>query len=150
LGLPEADADDATQEVLLVIARRLPSIREGRERAFALSTAFRIGATFRRVAGRRESNFELEDVRDPKPEPDAALDQRRALELLDHILGDMSLELRAVFIAAEFEGLSLNDMSEVFGIPRGTVASRLRAARQDFRARVARHEAKARNMRGER
>ncbi len=90
----------------------------------------------------------LDNLIDPKPRPDRAVEQARALEILDGILARMSLELRAVFVAAEFEGLSLSEIAEAFGIPRGTAASRLRTARDDFRARVARYEAKSRHPRG--
>lgn len=152
LGMSEADADDAAQEVMLVVARKIELIREGSERAFVLSTAFRVAASMRRLdARRREATDEhLEQLVDPLPPPDAITEQKLALELLDQMLGKMTLELRAVFVAAEFEGLSVTEIAQALDIPRGTAASRLRTAREDFNARVERYEAQARNLRGAR
>ena len=143
LGLSEADADDALQEVMLVAARRLEDIRPGKERAFLLSSAYRVAAAARRVRTRRQevSAELLLEMADPNPHPDSVLEQRRALRLLDEVLGQMSIERRAVFVAAEFEGLSLTEIAEVMGVPRGTAASRLRLAKEEFRARVERLEA---------
>ena len=152
LGLSDADADDATQEVMLVVARKLDSIRDGSERSFALSTAFRVASSMKRLNGRRQeiSDEALVEMSDPLPRPDAVAERKRDLELLDEILASMPLDLCAVLVAAEFEGLSLSEMADAFGIPRGTAASRLRAAREDFRARVARYEARTRPTRGAR
>jgi RNA polymerase sigma-70 factor, ECF subfamily len=152
LGLSEEDAEDATQEVMVIVARKLAGIRVGSERAFALSTAFRVASSFRRAKRqRREVTAEaLATLTDPSPAPDAAVEQRRALELLDRMLDCLSEEHRAVFVAAEFEGLSLTEIAEVMSIPRGTAASRLRTAREEFRAHVARHEARARHKGGAR
>ena len=152
LGLSEADADDAAQEVMLVVTKKLELIRAGSERAFALSTAYRIAASMRRLdARRREVGDEaLEQVADPLPAPDTVTGQKEALELLDQLLGKIPLELRAVFVAAEFEGLSLTEIAGALGIPRGTAASRLRTARESFKTRVERYEAHVRNARGTR
>jgi RNA polymerase sigma-70 factor (ECF subfamily) len=48
----------------------------------------------------------------------------------------MSSDLRIVFVLYEFEEMHMTEIAGVLGIPRGTVASRLRRARLDFRARV--------------
>ncbi|HMR76678.1 MAG TPA: sigma factor-like helix-turn-helix DNA-binding protein, partial [Polyangiaceae bacterium] len=66
----------------------------------------------------------------------------------DEVLSNMPLERRAVFVAAEFEGLSLTEIADVLGIPRGTAASRLRAARDDFKSHVARLQARFQIARG--
>lgn len=152
LGLSEADAEDATQEVLVIVARKLARIRPGSERAFALSTAFRVASSFRRAKRQRHevAAEALETLADPSPSPDAAMARRRALELLDRMLDCLSDEHRAVLVAAEFEGLSLTEIAEVMSIPRGTAASRLRTARQELRAHVARHEARTRHTGGAR
>jgi RNA polymerase sigma-70 factor (ECF subfamily) len=44
--------------------------------------------------------------------------------------------LRTVFVLHEFEELNMSEIASVLEIPRGTVASRLRRARQEFRERV--------------
>ena len=56
--------------------------------------------------------------------------------MLDGVLEQMDSDLRTVFVLYEFEDLSMAEIAEVVAIPRGTVASRLRRAREDFRERV--------------
>ncbi len=150
LGLGEADADDALQEVMLVAARRLDDIRFGSERPFLLSTAYRIASSVRSVRGRRQevSDDVLLEMSDPTPHPDSLADQLRARQLLDQVLASMPLERRAVLVAAEFEGLSLTEIAETLGIPRGTAASRLRAARDDFKSHVSRLQTRLHSQRG--
>ena len=48
----------------------------------------------------------------------------------------MHVDLRAVFIAYEFEELTMIEIATALGLPQGTVASRLRRARAQFQERV--------------
>src|SRR5438045_9439206 len=48
LGVPRETADDATQQVFLVAARRMHEIAEGKERAFLFQSAMRIAMEVRR------------------------------------------------------------------------------------------------------
>ena len=142
LGLSDADADDAAQQAFLVAWRRLDDIEEGSERAFLYKAAVHTVYKHRR-AERRRSERELDTLAlsATEPAPDELLNQRRAREILDAIVGTMSLELRVVFVLYGIDRLSTTEVADVVGIPLGTVASRLRRARADFEARVARWEA---------
>ena len=144
LGLPEGDADDAAQQVFLVAARRLEEIVSGSERAFLFSTAFNVAAHARRTHERRRevSDTELEESRDSIPSPEELLDRRRARAMLDHILEAMPVELRVVFVLYEVEELTMAEIAGLLELPGGTVASRLRRARDDFTARLQRIEAR--------
>ncbi|MGE0324171.1 MAG: RNA polymerase sigma factor [Polyangiaceae bacterium] len=139
-GLNPGDADDVAQQVFVVACRKLDVIHAGRERAYLFGVASRSAARFRRDQARR-GELELgEDVPLDVPSPEALVDQRRARELLDHVLALMPLELRCVFVSFEIEELSLSEIAEGLSIPRGTAASRLRRAREDFEQRVRRAE----------
>jgi RNA polymerase sigma-70 factor (ECF subfamily) len=48
----------------------------------------------------------------------------------------MDESLRVVFVLYEFEEMNMSEIADVLEIPRGTVASRLRRARSEFRERV--------------
>lgn len=61
LGVSEIAADDATQEVFIVAARRLTEVEVGRERPYLYGIALRVAANWRR-AGRRSIEHCDEDT----------------------------------------------------------------------------------------
>jgi RNA polymerase sigma-70 factor, ECF subfamily len=136
---PEAAADH-TQQAYLIALERLDRILPGSERAFLFSTAIYFG----RTVLRKERRLELSDDVDAGSDGGASarsVDQRQvALDLLERILDGMDPDLITVFALYELEGLSSPEIAEVLGIPLGTVASRLRRAREAFRSRAARVE----------
>ncbi len=138
LGLSPADADDAAQQVFIVLSRRIDELERGKERAFLYGTAVRIAWRARRTLERRREELCAAVDRDdsPIPAPDQLMAQRQARRTLDKILQAMPLDVRSVFVLFEFEGMSLTEISSTLSIPRGTVASRLRRGRQDFQRRV--------------
>ena len=146
IGVAESDADDAAQQVFIAVSRRISDIRVGSERAFLFSTALHVGSRTRRSRARKREDFgadaELEAAPDSTPSPEDMLDRCRAREMLDALLDEMPLELRVVFVLYDLEQLNSVEISEVVGVPLGTVASRLRRAREDFNERVARLEAR--------
>lgn len=146
LGLSEPDVDEALQEVLLVAAEKLETIDETRERAFLMGTAFRVARRAReRYARRKSREAELEaELADDAPALEEALDQARARRLADALLDSMPLDLRSVFVLFEVEELTMAEIAGLLELPVGTVASRLRRARADFSARVARLQARLR------
>jgi RNA polymerase sigma-70 factor (ECF subfamily) len=140
LGVPEGATDDAAQKVFEIATRRLAVIRADAERAFLFHTAVRIAQEVRsRTAARREtSDAELENAVDPEILPDEAADLKRRRQVLDDILDSMPMELRTVLVLFELEGMTTHDVATLLDVPRGTVASRLRRAREHFEAQVKR------------
>jgi RNA polymerase sigma-70 factor, ECF subfamily len=143
LGVPEADTDDAVQEVFLVASRRLGAIALGSERAFLFGTAMRVASTQRRGASRRRETPDEHagDQRDSTPGPEELTARRRARATLDAVLAELPLDLRTVFVLFELEELTAPEIASLVEIPLGTVASRLRRAREAFREAVQRHQA---------
>lgn len=140
LGLSGADAEDAAQEAFMIAARKLEQIGDGKERSYLYATALRVASTQRRTAARRreQRGGALPERADPTPHADETLDRRRARAMLDDVLAGMDLELRSVFVLFELEEMTAPGIAELLGIPTGTVASRLRRAREAFRAGVRR------------
>ncbi len=139
LGVPEAGADDGAQQVFVVAARRLDEIELGGERRYLLGVAVRVASDARRtIARRREVPIDDEwpaaslPVTRPR-QPDEALEQKRELALLAALLDEMSDELREAFVLFELEELSAPEVGRVLDIPVGTVASRVRRARERLR-----------------
>lgn len=137
-GTPAADIDDDVQRAFIVVSRRLDEIHPGAEKSFLLRTALNLAAHARRtVARRREvAADEAPESDDGQTSPERIAEQRRHRLLLDDVLSRMEENLRTVFVLYEFEEMSMAQIATALEIPPGTVASRLRRAREDFRARV--------------
>lgn len=145
LGLSSVDADDATQEVFLVVSRKLDAIEPHKEKRFLFATALRVASTWRRGTRRR------------REDPQGSFDEQATLHVADQeheltlgwarvqlqaILDEMDLEQRAVFVLYELEQHTVPEIADTLSIPLGTVSSRLRAARERFAATVRRLQAK--------
>src|SRR5262245_8365600 len=144
-GLSPADADDATQQVFVVVARRFGDIEAGRERAFLFRTAMHVASKAHRARRRRPEDADPEcgESADERPLADDLVEHRRARELLDRLLGEMDRDLTAVLVLFEIEGLTMAEIAEALDIPPGTVASRLRRARAELEERVLRAKARS-------
>ena len=140
LGVRESAVDDAAQKVFEIATRRLATIREGAERSFLFNTAVRVALEFRRKeASRRETaDGALDEIEDQALLPDETAEWKRRRQVLDGVFESMPIELRAVFVLFELEGMGTLDIAALLQIPRGTVASRLRRARQHFQEHVKR------------
>lgn len=138
LGVLPADVEDATQKVFVVFAQREAGIAPGAERSFLFASALRIASDARRKrAGSREQlvdSDELPDHADPAPSVEDTIDDRPLRRWLDDVLDTLSDEHRAVLVLVDLEEQTMADASNVLGIPHGTVASRLRRARELFEA----------------
>jgi RNA polymerase sigma-70 factor, ECF subfamily len=139
LGVPSYAVDDAAQEVFLVVVRKLESIRPGAEKAFLFSTAVHVSRELRRKHAREEL------VSDPDDEalepahlstPEDSLDRKEEQDLLLQLLEGLTDELRTAFVLYEIEGQSMTEIAAMLGVPAGTVASRLRRAREKFEDRL--------------
>jgi RNA polymerase sigma-70 factor, ECF subfamily len=135
LGVPQANTDDATQQVFVIAASKLDAIEEGRERSFLVGTAHGVAANTRRAYERRrevsgESELSLHVAAGLDPEQQT--ESKEAAEILDRFLASLPEDLRSVFVLFELEGMTMAAISETTGVAPGTVASRLRRAREEF------------------
>jgi RNA polymerase sigma-70 factor (ECF subfamily) len=138
LGGPGIDAEDAAQEVFMVVARKLDTfdatslittwlygitlnvIRSLRRRA-RIRRLFELGAAEKtEVAVRSIDRAEVADA------------HRIAYEILDKL----APKKREAFILAEFEGLSCEEIAQLCGTRTETVWSRLHYARKEFAERL--------------
>ena len=151
LGFDRDVADDAAQDLFFVALRRMDDITPGRERAFLFGAAIRIAAHLKRRGAREVPVEHVTSEDEPEelsPTPEQRLDDERARQVLYRLLSELDDRFRAVFVMYELEGMTMQEISDVLEIPPGTVASRLRAARDDFRARLQRHRARTRHEEG--
>jgi RNA polymerase sigma-70 factor (ECF subfamily) len=116
-GLPLDAAADATQETFLLAAERLADIHPESERSFLIETALRMAHSL----GRKTVRWELDDDMDLRLSAARDTSETRAdTQLCDLVMSKVDPEL--------------------LEIPLGSVASRLRRAREQFRAAAARVE----------
>lgn len=143
LGVPELDVDDAAQQVFIVATGRLADVPVGAERTFLYGTALRTAATLRRNLRRRARWIEPgpADCASTAPTPHEDLERRQAIAFLDEVLRRLDDDLREVFVLCEIEELTAPEVAAVVRVPVGTVASRLRRARQEFAEQVRRLQA---------
>lgn len=140
LGLTDDGAADGTQQAFLIAAERLAEIREGSERAFLFGTAIRLARSSHRRNHRCQLEADMDTRIDTQRPAEEVTNHRSAVELLDRVLSRMDEDLVSVFVLFELEGMSTPEIAELIQIPIGTAASRLRRARQAFRAAAQRLE----------
>ena len=124
-----ADGDDALQETMIVVLRRLPSLREpaavhGWARAVAVREAVRVARKRARVA----PISELREL------PVAAVDSATIVSVRE-VLEQLAPEQRAVLVLRDAEGMSEADAARILEVAPGTVKSRLHRAREAFARR---------------
>jgi RNA polymerase sigma-70 factor (ECF subfamily) len=133
LGTPEADLEDALQEVMLVIARKLPEYEErGAMRAWLFVIARQVAHHALRAAhrrARRESSHELAAV---VSTPHDVLERGEAARFVEAFLESLGEAQATVFYLAEIEGMTAPEIASCVGIGLNTVYSRLRLARERF------------------
>jgi RNA polymerase sigma-70 factor (ECF subfamily) len=137
VGAPTSEIDDLVQQAFSITAARLEDIAPGKERAFLIQTAIRLAMNSRRARAqaREVAVTDIFQIADRGPSPEELADQSRAWEFLDRILDSMDVDLRSVFLLFEVEELTMAQISSLLDISPGTVASRLRRAREDFLSR---------------
>ncbi|MFO0664434.1 MAG: sigma-70 family RNA polymerase sigma factor [Polyangiaceae bacterium] len=142
LGIREADAKDALQEVFLVVHQKLPAFEHRSSlRTWIYGICMNVVSTRRRKASeRRELLVESSSSAgfEPRTEPQVKLDEKRAAAMLDHVLDSLPMEQRAVFTLFELEGLPCTEIATLVDAPLGTVYSRLRLARETFERGITR------------
>lgn len=144
LGVRDADLKDVSQEVFLVVHRRLATY-DGRSaaRTWVYGIAIRVASDHRRRAQHRR---EIPTAEPPdRALPASQLDElahRRALAWLDDVLDTLDEAKRAVFVLFEIEQVPMAEIAEAVGCPIQTAYARLYAARKQVEAAARREQAR--------
>ncbi|MEE9386560.1 MAG: sigma-70 family RNA polymerase sigma factor [Nannocystaceae bacterium] len=148
LGVPAASTDDACQDVFMVVHRRIQDFDgRGAIRSWLYGIA-------RNVAKRSATKHALRNSRergsDPGNEALGATHERPedydrridANEFVARFLATLKPSQRAVFVAAEIEGMTAPEIRDAMGGSLDTVYSRLRLARRHFATARQRYHAR--------
>lgn len=145
-GVPDADAEDAVQEVFLVVADRLDSYEErGSLRAWLVAIARQVAQHEQRARFRRERKaraahlFEVSAISamSARPLQQHALECNEAATFVNKFLSALHPDQAMVFFLAEIEGLTAPEIAGALQTNLNTVYGRLRLARKRFEACVA-------------
>ncbi|MDB4993636.1 MAG: polymerase sigma factor RpoE [Myxococcaceae bacterium] len=138
-GVNDRDAEDVAHEVFMRIYDKLEVLDPSRPaRPWVFSFVYRAACDYRKLARHRLEVLE---------ERDAASEMRSAERTLEHVddarlvsaaLECLEFERRTVLIAFEMDDVPMKTIAEATGVPLFTAYSRLRLAREDFRAAVER------------
>jgi RNA polymerase sigma-70 factor (ECF subfamily) len=132
--------DDLVQETFIVAFRKRATF-DGRAaaRTWLYGIAANLSMRHRRGMRRfglfqdrlaREVSATDEDV--PDRQLERQLERRRHVAIVHEVLSRLPFKQREVFVLYELEGLDGAQISELLGVPLGTVWTRLRVARQSF------------------
>jgi RNA polymerase sigma-70 factor, ECF subfamily len=137
LGIRHEDVRDLVQQVFLV-AHEQGGYRPGpaAPTTWLAAIAFRLGMSARRAFRKRAQEFD-DALLNAVPASDGSPFERaaaiQALCRVQHALDTLDPEHRVPFILFELQGESCDAIAAAFGIPVGTVYSRLSHARKMFR-----------------
>lgn len=146
LGVGPDAIDDVVQEVFIVIHSKLQTVRQPESlRSWIYGIVRRTASGYRRAGRKQQDVFALTAeegmVATGQPSPLDLTERRSQLELLSSLLASLSETKREVFILAELEEMTVPEIAAALEIPVNTAYSRLRHARQDFEAALARRVA---------
>jgi RNA polymerase sigma-70 factor, ECF subfamily len=161
LGVRDAALDDAVQDVFLVVQKKLEQFDgKAQLRTWLYAIALRMARRYRAQAaqdarygspdgGATADDAAVSAATESRVSADAerAFEQSERLELARRALERLDDPKREVFVLAHVEQMSSPEIAETIGLPLNTVYSRLRAARLEFAAHVARLEPALRRFR---
>lgn len=138
----EHDAEDIVQEASLRAFRYLDTFTGGNERAWFLRIVRNTCYGWRGRHARTAHDLFDEEQHSttlPVSDPETLLLQTDTASAIERAIRDLPDRSRELFVLRELEGLSYRELSDVMGIPLGTVMSGLSRARQAFRGAVNNH-----------
>ena len=133
----QEDAEDMVQESYLRAYRFFASFHEGTNcRAWFLRIVRNTCYTALAARDRKQNHLpldsEIEEIEDTSPLPPVSLAKKATVEAVREAIAALPVDFREVVVLRELEGLSYKEISEVSGVPLGTVMSRLARARHQL------------------
>jgi RNA polymerase sigma-70 factor (ECF subfamily) len=133
LGVPTSDADDALQEVFLVVYRRLAEYEDrGLMRAWLFSISRQVSSHYHRGVKRSEARQRGLVISTTAPDLEEVVARREAERLVNDFLDGLEEPQRLVFYLADIEGLTAPEIASALEVNLNTVYGRLRQARKRF------------------
>lgn len=150
LGVSQADADDVSQDVLVIVCRRLPAFerqRRGSFRCWLRCITVNCLRDYRRKSSRHVAGESVSNVLQSLEDPQSRLSRRWNVEHDMHVLRHVMKELKGEFTAQTWQafeqtalaGRRQGDVAQELGmtanavcIAKSRVSARIRAAAKDL------------------
>jgi RNA polymerase sigma-70 factor (ECF subfamily) len=134
------DAEDVTQDVLILVHRRLPQF-EGKSRfsTWLYTITKNVALDRRRRVKRRERRLEVMDAPVDSVEIREAFDESTLATLVLKYFDQLPARQREVFELSDIQGLSAPEVAERLGMKAVTVRANLFKARRTIRQRMLEH-----------
>ena len=134
------DAEDVTQDVLILVHRRLPQF-EGKSRfsTWLYTITRNVALDRRRRIKRRERRLETMDAPVDTVEMRVAFDEDTLTSLVLRYFDELPARQREVFELSDIQGLSAPEVAERLGMKAVTVRANLFKARRTIRQRMLEH-----------
>lgn len=134
LGVREGDLADVAQDLFVAVLERVAELEDGATpRRWLYAFCVRYAANYRRLARHRGAALDEHAplARTPGSDGEARDLVLRGLDALD-------FDRRAALVLHDLEGVTAPEIAAMLAVPLNTVYSRIRLAREGFRAELAR------------
>ena len=139
------DAEELAQETFLAAWRALPGYRAGSKfSTWLLGIALNLARNHHnRTVKKRSRDVELDEslyLETPgghDDEPDKQYERKQAMQALETAIANLPEDMREVMTMVKLEGMLLEEVAVILGIPAGTVKSRLSRAKSKLLEEVA-------------
>jgi RNA polymerase sigma-70 factor (ECF subfamily) len=143
LGVMDRDVEDKCQEVFVVAHRRWEEFadRGHGPRAWLFQIVLRVASDARRHRRRHPVDPDggiAQERQSIEPPQATEVARKQALDLLDRALSAIDMGRRAVLVLHEIEQMTAPEIARTLELPLNTVYSRLRVARVELDAELAR------------
>lgn len=134
LGVPSADVEDASQEVFVVVHRRLHDWEgRGEIRSWLYGICVRVAAAHRRRVHRQYEQLVGSVPEQPaRDDPQGTVELRRRVDRLQRALSGLDDDRRVVFVLHEIEELPMREVASILQCPLHTAYGRFYAARRQI------------------
>jgi RNA polymerase sigma-70 factor (ECF subfamily) len=132
LGVRHGDVLDVAQELFVTVHQRFDDFDRARAvRPWLFSFSLKFASNYRRLARNKAVEIDTDSL-------GAQPLNIEARDLVLRALVDLDFDRRIVLVMHDLEGFAAPEIADITMTPLNTVYSRLRLARVDFRAAVAR------------
>lgn len=139
LGVSERDVEDIAHEIFMRVYDKLDDYDPTRPaKPWLFAFTYRAANDYRKAARHRVEVMTEQDAPTSAPTAEQALERHDETRLVAEALESLDFDRRSVLVAFELDDIPMKAIAETTGVPLFTAYSRLRLARDDFRAAVER------------